>query len=56
MPYDRKLFVLQTVTWCYNCLLRIIIISYLNPSKHVETNDYYKVEIITWNHIIISIK
>ena len=52
MPYNCKLFVLRIVTWSYNCLLRIII-SYLKPYYYVQTNDYYQIEIITWNHIIV---
>ena len=33
-----------------------IIISYLKPYNSVQTNDNYMIEIINWNHIIISIR
>ena len=56
MPYNSKLFVLRILTWCYNCLLRIIIISSLKPTNCVQTNDYYQTEIISWNHLIIIIR
>ena len=35
-----KLFVL-IVTWNYNCLFRIIIISALKQYNYMQTNDYY---------------
>ena len=54
--YDYKLFVLILVTWSYNCLLRIIISSNLKPYNCMQTNNSYWIEIITWNHTIISIR
>ena len=53
IPYYYKLFVWIIVTWSYNCSLRIIIIIYLKPYYCVQTNDYYLVGIITWNHITV---
>ena len=50
------LFVLRIVTWSSNCLLRIIIISWLKPYDLVQTNDYYKIEIILENHMITTIR
>ena len=50
-----KLFVVKVVTWSNNYLLRFVI-SYLKPSNYMQTNDYYDIEMIIWNHIIISIK
>ena len=56
IPYNCKLFVLGIITWSFNCLLRIIIIiSYLKPDDGVQRN-YYLIEIITWDYIIISIR
>ena len=40
MLYNCKLFVLRMVTWIYNCLQKVII-SYLKPYNHEQTNDYY---------------
>ena len=48
-----KLFVL-IVTLSYNCLLTIII-SYLKPYNCVQTN-YYWIEIVTLNHMIVGIR
>ena len=48
------LLILRTekfVSYSYNCLLRIIIISYC-----VQTNEYYQIEIIAWNYIVISFR
>ena len=57
MLYYCKLFVLIIVTWSYNCLLRIISSwSNLKLYGYVQTNDYYWIEIITWNDIIIRIR
>ena len=45
MPYNYKLFM----------LLSLIIknyISYWKQYNNMQTNDYYQIEIITWNHII----
>ena len=28
------------ITWSYNCLLIIIIVSYLKPYNNVQTNNY----------------
>ena len=42
----------RIVTWCYDCWLRIIIISYLKPYNSEQTNDYYWIETIIWNYII----
>ena len=53
--YKCKLLVLGIFTWSYNCWLRIII-SYLKTYNCVHTSDCYWIEIITWNHIIISIR
>ena len=36
-------------------LLTIIIIIYSKPNNRVQTNNYYQIDIITGNHIIISI-
>ena len=41
MPYNYKLFELEIVSWGYNCILKIIIISYSKPYNHVQTNDNY---------------
>ena len=54
MSYNSELFVLKIVTWRYHCLLRIIII-YLKPYYCLKTNEYYLIEIITWNHMIINV-
>ena len=35
-------------------IIIIIIIIYLKPRDCVQTNEYYWLEIITWNYIIIS--
>ena len=56
MLYGYKLFLLRIVTWSYNSLLQIIIIIYLKPYNCAQTNDYYKIEMIKWNHIIMSIR
>ena len=63
-----KLFVLKVVTWSYDCLQRIIIISYLKPYNCLQiigveylklyncmqTNDYYyQIGIVTLNHILV---
>ena len=50
-----KLFVWRIITWSYDYLLRIIIISYLKPFHSEQTKDYYLREMIIWNHIAISI-
>ena len=50
MLYNYQLFVLRIVSLSYKCLLRIII-SYLKPYNCMQTNEYYYIEIITWNHI-----
>ena len=46
LPYNCKLFVLRIVTSNFNCLLRIIIISYLKPYNCVQIicikNNYLK--------------
>ena len=55
MLYNCELFVLSIVTWNYHCLLRIII-SYLKLYNYVQTNNFYWIEIIAWNHILISIR
>ena len=34
----------------------MIIINYLKPYNSGQTNDYYQLEILTWNHMIISIR
>ena len=47
MTYNNKLFILRIVR---------IVISYMKPYNCVQTNDYYLIEIITWNHIISSIR
>ena len=39
MLYKFKLFVLRTVTWSSNCLLKII--RYLKPYNCVQANDYW---------------
>ena len=49
-----QIIFVKIVTWSYNYLLRIII-SRLKPCNCVQTNDYYQIKIITWDHIIISI-
>ena len=36
MIYKSKLFVLRIVAWSYDCLVRIIIISYLKPYNYVQ--------------------
>ena len=33
-----------------------IIFNYLKPYNCMQTNDYYQIEIIDWNHMIISIR
>ena len=48
-------FIWRTFIWSCICLLRIII-SYLKPYKPMQTNEYYLIEIIAWNHIIIYIR
>ena len=49
--------ILRIITWNYNYILTIIIIiNCLKPYNCVQTNDYYWIEIITWNHIIINIR
>ena len=55
MPYNFELFVSRIVTWSYTSLLRSII-SYLKLHNCVQTNDYYWIEIIIWNRVIISIR
>ena len=50
--YLWKSFVLRIVTWCYDCLLRIII-NYLKEYNCMQSNDYYLIEMVTWNHIIM---
>ena len=52
MPYDCNLLVLRIVTWTCSCLLRSII-NHLKTCDCVQTNDYYQIEIITWNNISI---
>ena len=47
MLYYYKLFVLIIATWSYNCLLSIIIISYLKLYICEQTNDYNQIEIIS---------
>ena len=54
--YYYTLFVLRIVTWSSSCSLRIIIISYLKPYKCEQTNGSNQMEIITLNHIVISIR
>ena len=56
MSYNSKLFLLRIFTWSYNCFIRIIIISYLKPYNCVQTNNYYFIDIITWNFVTISIR
>ena len=46
-----KLFVLRIVIQRYNCSLRNMT-SYLKSKNCEQTNDYYQIELITWNHII----
>ena len=46
MPDYRKLFVLRIVTWSYNCLLRIIIISYLKSYNC----KLFVLRIVTWSY------
>ena len=31
----------------------IIIISELKPYTFIQTNDHYKIEMITWNHMVM---
>ena len=52
---EQQIISTKIVTWSYNCLL-MIIISYSKPYKCVQINSFYWIEIITWNHIIISIR
>ena len=41
--------------WSYNCLVKIVIISYLKLYDCMQTNDYYyQAEMITGNHLIIN--
>ena len=47
-----KLILLRIDTWSYNCLLRIIIISFLKPYKCVQVIGFRN----TWNYIIIDIR
>ena len=51
--YITKLFVLRIVTWSSKCLIKIIIISYSKSYNCVQTNGYYWIELISWNHIIV---
>ena len=44
---------LWIVIGSYDCLLRIVIVNYLKPYNFLETNDYYWIEILTWNHITV---
>ena len=55
MTYNCKEFVLKIVTLSFNCLERITI-SYLKLNNRTQTNDYYQIEIFTWNHTIIRIR
>ena len=50
IPYNCRLFVFIIITWSYNCLLIIIIISYLKPYNYMQTKDYHLTEIVTRNH------
>ena len=45
------------VTWSFNCLVRIStdIISYKKLYNYVETNDYYHIELMTWNYRAIGL-
>ena len=54
IPYNCKLFVLRIFSLNYNCLLRIVI-TYLKPYNPMQNCRYYWVEIINWNHLLISI-
>ena len=53
MPMDE----IKIVTGKNNCLLSviiiIIIITYLKVYNCVQTNDYYQIKIVPWNHIIV---
>ena len=54
MRYNYKLFILRIATSSYNYLLRIII-SYFKPGNYLQTNDFYWIEMIFLNLIIIGI-
>ena len=32
--------------------LSLNVISFLKPLNSAQTNDYYKIEIVTWNYVI----
>ena len=53
MQYKCILFVLRTVIWIYNWLLRIITTSGYLKLYVCNDNDNYSVEIIIWNHEIV---
>ena len=51
--YNGKLFVLRIATWN---LLTKDLISYVKLCNGGQPNDYYQIDIITWNYIFIRIR